>query len=175
MSLENMSFETRDELAGLMQQLADTPETRKDILRLAKKVRPGLTVPELDIEENTNSALQQMRAENEALKAKFAQKEAQENLEKIRHNIVKKGLVSENEIPEVEKVMLEKRIADHESAAEHYNYMKQAAKPTPSGYNPSAIRGFNLNAYWKNPQGAARQEAANALADLRKPSRPIGL
>ena len=100
MSLENLSLEQRDELAGLMQQLADTPETRKDILRLTKKIRPGLNVPELDIEDNTNSAISQMRAENESLRAKFQQKEAVENLENIRRKVVKKGLVSEDEMPE---------------------------------------------------------------------------
>jgi hypothetical protein len=175
MSLENLSLEQRDELAGLMQQLADTPETRKDILRLTRKIRPGLNVPELDIEDNTNSAISQMRAENEALKAKFSQREAVENLENIRRNVVKTGLVSEEEMPQVEKLMLEKRIADHQTAAEHYNWMKQAAKPTPTGYNPSAIRQFDLGKYWKDPRGAAQQEAVRAFADLRKPTRPIGL
>jgi len=175
MSLENLSLEQRDELAGLMQQLADTPETRKDILRLTKKIRPGLNVPELEIEDHTNSALQQMRAENDAIRAKLQQKEAVENLEKIRHGMVKKGLVSEDEIPAVEKLMLEKRIADHETAAEHYRWMKQAAVPTPTGYNPSAIRQFDLGKYWKDPRGAAQQEAVRAFADLRKPTRPIGL
>jgi len=175
MSLENLSLEQRDELAGLMQQLADTPETRKDILRLTKKIRPGLNVPELDIEDNTNSAISQMRAENESLRAKFQQKEAVENLENIRRKVVKKGLVSEDEMPEVEKLMLEKRIADHETAAEHYRWMKQAAVPTPTGYNPSAIRQFDLGKYWKDPRGAAQQEAVRAFADLRKPTRPIGL
>ena len=175
MSLENLSLEQRDELAGLMQQLADTPETRKDILRLTRKIRPGLNVPELDIEDNTNSAISQMRAENEAIRAKLQQKEAVENLEKIRHNVVKKGLVSEDEIPEIEKLMLEKKIADHETAAEHFRWMKQAAVPTPTGYNPSAIRQFDLGKYWKDPRGAAQQEAVRAFADLRKPTRPIGL
>ena len=175
MSLENLSLEQRDELAGLMQQLADTPETRKDILRLTKKIRPGLNVPELEIEDHTNSALQQMRAENDAIRAKLQQKEAVENLEKIRHGMVKKGLVSEDEIPEIEKLMLEKKIADHETAAEHFRWMKQAAVPTPTGYNPSAIRQFDLGKYWKDPRGAAQQEAVRAFADLRKPTRPIGL
>jgi hypothetical protein len=53
--------------------------------------------------------------------------------------------------------------------------MKQAAEPTPSGYNPSAVKQFDLGKYWKNPASAARDEAANALRDLRKPQRPIGL
>jgi len=105
----------------------------------------------------------------------FQQKEAVENLEKRRHDLVKKGLASEADVPEIEKLMLEKKIADHETAAEYHNWMKQAAKPTPSGYNPSAIRQFDLGKYWKDPRGAAQQEAVRAFADLRKPQRPIGL
>jgi hypothetical protein len=53
--------------------------------------------------------------------------------------------------------------------------MKQAATPTSSGYNPSAVKNFDLNRYWKNPAGAAREEAVRALNELRKPTRPIGL
>ena len=34
MSLENLSQDARDELAALAQQLAESPETRKDFLRL---------------------------------------------------------------------------------------------------------------------------------------------
>jgi hypothetical protein len=90
---------------------------------------------------------------------------------------VKKGLInSEDEIPEIEKIMMEKKIHDHETAAEYHNWMKQAAKPTPSGYNPSAINKFDLSAYWKNPANAARSEAAKALSEVRNPrNRPIGI
>jgi hypothetical protein len=53
--------------------------------------------------------------------------------------------------------------------------MKQAAVPTASNYSPSPVKGFDLNKYWKNPAGAARNEAMNALNELRNPRRPIGL
>ena len=53
--------------------------------------------------------------------------------------------------------------------------MKRAAEPTPSGYNPNTLKKFDLSKYWKNPNGAARDEAAKALQDLRRPTRPIGL
>ena len=89
---------------------------------------------------------------------------------------MKKGLVSdESEIEAVEKIMLEKKIADHETAAQYHQWMKQAATPTPSGYNPSAVKQFDLNKYWKNPGNAAREEAVRALNEMRKPMRPIGL
>jgi hypothetical protein len=176
MSLENLSQEARDELAALAQRLADNPKTRKDFLRMTKQVNPDLPIPELEIEDKTNSALQQMRQENDAIRAKLQAKEAQEMLDKRRQQLVKKGLVdNEEEIDAVEKIMLEKKIADHETAAQYHQWMKQAATPTPSGYQPSAVKNFDLNRFWKNPAGAAREEAVKALNEVRKPMRPIGL
>lgn len=176
MSLENLSEEARNELAALAQRLADNPKTRKDFLRMTKQVNPDLPIPELEIEEKTNSAIDQMRQENEAIKAKLQAKEAEEMLEKRRRSLVKKGLVdNEDEIDAVEKLMLEKKIADHETAAQYHQWMKQAAVPTPSGYQPSAVKQFDLNKFWKNPATAARDEAVKALNEVRKPMRPIGL
>ena len=40
MSLEDLSFEQRDELAMLAKQLADNPNTRKEFLRMTKQVKP---------------------------------------------------------------------------------------------------------------------------------------
>jgi hypothetical protein len=54
MSLENLSLEARDELAALAQTLAENPETRKDFLRMTKRVKPDLPIPELDIEDYTH-------------------------------------------------------------------------------------------------------------------------
>ena len=51
MALENLSLEARDELASLMHTLAESPDTREDILRLTKKVKPGLNIPEIDLKE----------------------------------------------------------------------------------------------------------------------------
>lgn len=174
MSLENVSPES--ELAALAQQLADNPATRKDFLRLTKKVKPELTIPELELEDYTQKAVSQSDARVQALEAKLMEKEALEQLNKRRDSLMKKGLIkSEDDIQDVEKIMLEKGITNHETAAEYHSWMKRAAEPTPSGYNPSAVKQFDLSKYWKNPSNAARNEAANALNELRNPRRPIGL
>lgn len=176
MSLENLSLEARDELAALAQQLAENPDTRKDFLRMTKKVKPDLPIPELEIEQFTNNAVNKAEQRVQQLEAKLREKEAVEVLEKRRQSLVKKGLIeSEDEVKDVEKIMLERGITNHETAAEYHKWMKQAAVPTSSGYNPSAVKQFDLNKYWKNPGVAAREEAVRALNDLRKPSRPIGL
>ena len=176
MSLENVSLEARDELAALAQQLADNPATRKDFLRMTKKVKPDLPIPELDMEDYTHKAVSQSEQRVQALEAKLRERDAIEELQKRRESLIKKGLISsEDEVKDVEKIMLERGITNHETAAEFHQWMKQAAVPTSSGYNPSAVKQFDLNKYWKNPVNAARDEAANALRDLRKPQRPIGL
>ena len=176
MSLENLSPDARDELAALAQQLAENPATRKEFLRMTKKVKPDLPIPELEIEETTTRAVSKAEERVQALEAKLREKEAIEELKKRREQLVKKGLVkSEDDVEAVEKLMLEKGITNHETAAEYHEWMRQAAVPTASSYNPSPVKGFDLNKYWKNPNQAARNEALNALNELRNPRRPIGL
>ena len=176
MSLENLSPDARDELAALAQQLAENPATRKEFLRMTKKVKPDLPIPELEIEDFTKNAMSKSEERVQALEAKLREKEAVEELQKRRQSLVKKGFVSsEDDVEAVEKLMLEKGITNHETAAEYHEWMKKSAVPTASNYNPSPVKGFDLNKYWKNPAGAARNEALNALNDLRNPRRPIGL
>ena len=176
MSLEDMSFEQRDQMALLMRELSDNPETRKEILRLTKKVKPGLVIPELDIEEHTHTAVSAANRRVEELEAKMREKEALEDLQKRRMSLIKKGLIQdESEIEQVEKIMLDKGITNHESAAEYWDWMKQSAVPTPTGYNPSAVAKFDLGKYYKNPVLAARDEASKALNELRRNPKPIGL
>lgn len=175
MSLENLSDESRDELASLMKTLAENPATRKSILRMTKQVRPDVPIPELDIEDATNTAISAAQRRVEELEAKIRDKEVMDDLQSRRQKVLKKGLAREEDIEEIEKVMLDKGITNHEAAAEYWQWMKQSAQPTPSGYNPSAISKFDLSKYWKNPVHGARDEASKALAELRKNPRPIGL
>lgn len=176
MSLENLDPSARDELAALAQQLAENPETRKEFLRMTKKVKPDLPIPELELEQTVNKAVSMADQRVQQLEAKLRERDAMETLEKRRSALMEKGLIeSKDDIKAVEKLMLERGITNHETAAEYHKWMKQAAVPTSSGYNPSAVKNFDLNRYWKNPATAAREEAVKALNELRKPTRPIGL
>ena len=104
MSLENISPDARDELASLSQLLAENPATRKEFLRLTKKVKPDLPIPELEIEDNTNLAISKSEERVNALEAKLREKEAVEELQKRRNALVKKGYVkSEEDVEAVEK------------------------------------------------------------------------
>ena len=176
MSLEDLTPEARDELALLAKQLSENPDTRKDFLRQVKKMKPDMPIPELEIEDYTRHAVEKANDRVAQLEARLREKDALDELNKRRSKLRSKGLIDKDEdIEEVEKVMLEKGITNHEAAAEYWRWMQQSAAPTPSGYNPSAINKFDLSKYWKNPVAGARDEAAKALNELRKNPRPIGL
>jgi len=96
MSLEDVSYEARDELASLARKLSESPETRADFLRLTKKVRPDVSMPELDIEDRTNSMLQRSEARVASLEAKLHERDAIEKLERRRSDLIKNGFVSDS-------------------------------------------------------------------------------
>ena len=176
MSLENLSLEAQAELAALAKSLAEDPKTRKQFLQLTKQVRPDVPIPEIEIEERTNAVLETANKRVESLEAKLRAKDAKEELERRRTNLRTKQLAeSDEDIADIEKLMIEKCIANHETAAEYHSWMKQAAAPTPSQFPQPVMSRFNTQDYMKNPVGAARDAAHAALAEFRKNPRPIGL
>ena len=175
MSLENYSPEAIQELAALSKRLAEDPATRKDYLRLAKIVMPELPVPEIEMEDVVNKRASAAEQRVQQLEAKLRQREVREELNKRRNVLKEKGYAqSDEEIQEIEKLMTEKGIANHETAADYWRYMRQSAVPTP-GYPQPVMSRMDIKGFMKNPVGAARENAAAALAELRKNPKPIGL
>ena len=176
MSLENYTPEQLEELALLTKTLAETPETRKEFLRLTKRVKPNMPIPELEVEETAHRLAATYEQKLQAMEAKLAEKDARESLEKRRNALKESGKAkTQEDIEEIEKVMLEKKIADHDAAADYWNWMKQTATPTPSAFPQNALKNFDPAPFMKNPRDAARTEAMKAFEELRKNPRPIGL
>ena len=178
-SLEDLSPEARDELALIARQLAENPATRNDFLRMTKKVKPDITIDTIELEDKFEARQQQNNARIEELQAKLMEKEALETLEKRRQALIKSGKAqSDEDVEKIEKIMLEKGIQNHETAADYWQWMNKASEPTgQSFYNPSVLNETardTLSKFWKNPQRAARDEAVRAMQDLRKGTR-IGL
>jgi hypothetical protein len=178
MSLEDLSLEQRDELAMLAKQLADNPKTRKEFLRMTQQVKPELSIPELEIEKYTNEKISKSEERVMKLENELRERDIRADLQSRRESLKTKGLArNDSDIEQIEKIMLEKNISNHETAAEYWDWMKQAATPTSDaqmGYNPSVMSKFNLEPYFKNRVQAARNEAAQALTDLKK-NRAIGI
>ena len=176
MSLENYTPEQLQELALLSKTLAENKDTRKDFLKMTKKVRPDLPIPELEMEETASKLAETYETKIAAMEAKLAEKDAREDLEVRRRALLESGKASSKaEIAEIEKVMVEKRIADHDAAADYWKWMQQTATPTPSAFPKPVMQQFDVSGYMKNPVVAARDEAMKAFQELRKNPRPIGL
>ena len=177
MSLEDMSNDQVNELAALAKQLAENPETRKDFLRLTKKAKPDLPIPELEIEDATTHAVSKAYERVEGIENRMRERDARDSLNERRQSLLKKGFAKDDaDIESIEKIMLEKNIPNHETAAEYWKWMQESAAPTPgTSYNPSTLSKFDLSKFQKNPVAAARDEAFKALNELRKSPKPLGL
>lgn len=177
-SLEDLSPEVKDELAKLARDLSQNPKTRKEFLKLTKQARPELPVPEIDLEEKTEKALSDANDKISGLERKLIEKEATENLERRRQKLIADGKASSmEEVSEIEKVMLEKKIPEHDTAADYFRWMKQAAAPSQPQYSPQVLDANtrkNLKPFWGNSTQAARSEAAQALADIRSGKVRLG-
>jgi len=178
-SLEDLTPEARDELALLANELANNPATREQFLRLTKQARPSVMIDSIDIKDEVSKVMSEANDRVMFMENKMREREAMDELEKRRSSLLRKGKVkSEEDIAEIEKIMLEKGIQNHETAADYFQWMRQAATPTPSKtFNQNVLdetaRG-TLEKFWKNPAAAARDEASKALNELRKNARPIG-
>ena len=172
-----MSNDQVNELAALAKQLAENPETRKDFLRLTKKAKPDFSIPELEIEDATTHAVSKAYERVEGIENKMRERDARDSLNERRQSLLKKGFAKDDaDIESIEKIMLEKNIPNHETAAEYWKWMQESAAPTPgTSYNPSTLSRFDLSKFQKNPVAAARDEAFKALNELRKSPKPIGL
>jgi hypothetical protein len=175
MSLENYSPEAIEELAALSKRLSEDPKTRKSFLKLAKEVNPDLPVPELEMEEVVNQRVSASEQRVADLEKQLRAREVRDELNRRRSKLKESGYAqSDDDILEIEKLMTEKGIANHETAADYWRHMKQSAVPTP-GYPQPVMSRMDVKGYMKNPVAAARENAAAALAELRKNPKPIGL
>lgn len=175
-SLEDLTPEARDELALLARKLADNPKTRNPYLKLVREINPEVPMPELDMEQRAVQIESKTREEVESLKAELQKRDAERELEKRRERVKARGHNPED----VEKVMLERGITNHDTAAEFLEAQRRAAPPTPTTtFNPSVMdekAKTTLSAFWKNPVQAGRNEAAKALTEIRMNNpKPIGI
>ena len=180
-SLEDLSPEARDELALIARQLAENPQTRNDFLRMTKKVKPDITIDTIDLEDKFSAQLQRRDEEVQELRAKLMEKDALESLKERRQSLIEKGKVtSKDDIEKVEKIMLEKGINNHETAAEYWAWMNKSQEPTSSQslYSPNVMNQQardTLSKFWSNSKVAAREEAARALDEIRRNPKAIGI
>jgi hypothetical protein len=179
-SLEDLTPDARDELALLARELAENPQTREQFLRLTKAARPSVSIDSIDLKDEVSRVVEEANSRVSQMENKLRERDALDDLKERRRNLLQSGKAkSKDDIEKIERLMLEKGIQNHETAADYFDWMNKAATPTPSKqFNQNVLdesaRGI-LSKFWKNPAGAARDEASKALMEMRKNPRPIGI
>lgn len=170
MSLEGRSVDEIQALAELADALQSDPKTRNQFLSLTKIKNPTAHIPEVDIPAALGAQFKPYLEKLDALTKREEERALQDRIMAARRNIVSKG-VSESEVPEIEKLMVDKGIANHDTAVEHWKLAKQAAAPTPASGLPG-LRRFeqpkvDMKQFAGDPKGYAYNAAYSVIDELR--------
>jgi len=138
MSLENYSVDQITELASLADSLAKNPKTRESFLRLTKTANPNTPIPEIDIQDQMRSFAKPIVDKMQSLEQQLSQNNIKENIMSKRTSLYEKGF-KKDEVEQIEKLMLEKQIPNHETAADFFRMQQKTAAPTPSTMTPISL------------------------------------
>lgn len=170
-----MPRQTDDQLegsGGLFDLLLGNKDTREEALRLLKKAKPDMNIPEIDLADKVNATITARSVEDKntitALESKVLQMEVSKRLDDQRASVVAKGIVTADEIPAVEKLITDMGFPNYETAARYYFAQKQLAPPTPASYHERAFQSLPEN-FIKDPSGAA-DKLAHEMVDQMNPN-----
>lgn len=158
---ENLSLEDQQALGQTMHRLLSNPDLRKTTLGLLKKADPSVSLPEVELDERFEALQNTANEKIASLESKLAQKELAEQRARDLAALRERGL----DPTEVEKVMVDKRIGDYDTAARFMELERQMATPTPSSVTPIALPD-DAKAIVKNPRAWATNEASRAISEL---------
>lgn len=129
-SLENATGEDK-ELAELMRGMLKNPKTRRAALQTIKAHSPDTPIPELEVEARMQAYAKPAMDELAKMKADRIKEQVEGRIEKSRTELKEQGFAKED-IEAIEKLMTEKQIPSHATAAEHYSMSKKLAQPAPA-------------------------------------------
>lgn len=128
-SLEGLDPETTKQLARISRDLANDPATRKDYLRLLKKQNPNQAIPELDLEAQMENFAKPHVERVTRLEQEILKRDLEKRIESQRQALRDQGY-SADEVTAIEKMMVEKKIPSHETAADYFRLQRASAVPT---------------------------------------------
>ena len=170
MSLEGKTPEEIAALAELSSSLMADPKTRAGMLRLTKMANPGANIPEIDIPDSIASAFRPQLDRLAQLEKQAQERDAEDRVRKSRKDALAVSGISRDDLPAIEKLMVDKKIPDHKTAAEFYDMQRKSAEPTPAA---GANRTFgmpktpDLKEFGGNMQAWARKNAFDVIDQLR--------
>jgi len=171
---ENLSDETRDQLAGLALKLSGNQKTRKGFLGLVKEVAPETPVPELDTEAAVQAAIGAERAERQKFEQEMRDQRFKDDLERQKRSVMEKYQLSDEDLGKMEKMMTEKTLpADYNWAAQLFKQQSETAEPTnygSSGHGPVDLKNYMgaMDGLIEDPDNWALKSAHSMIDNMRR-------
>lgn len=170
-SLEGMSAEAIADLAGLAKGLSENPKTRTKFLHMMKEADPSLSIPEIDTMVRLNAAVKPHLEKIDKLSNQIAERDIRDTIKERRAALAKDKGLSDADIKDVEKLMIDKGIQNHDTAAEFFIAQRNSAPPTPTTFSQPAIPRPDMKEMGGNISQWARNQATTALSEIIK-NRP---
>jgi hypothetical protein len=134
-SLEGLTPAEIQGLALAAKSMLENPKTRGRALGLVKEVDPSQNIPEIDLPAQFTTMLDEERAARKKIEDEVRDERIRREVNE-RRNVIKSKGISESDIEKVEKLMTDRGIVNHETAAEFYIAQQKMAEPTPPASLP---------------------------------------
>lgn len=156
--------------AQLMDVLYQDPKMRPKLLALVKEYAPNLRIPEIDTSNEVMTALTPHLKEIGEHKRALAEERAAIKAERQREKLSAKDGITDEDWPEIDKLMKDGGVSNLETAAELHRHRKEAARPRGVAPSPFTLPGDAsvTKEYLKDPVGTARKRAYEVVAELRR-------
>lgn len=171
MSLEGKTVEEIEALAELAAALGSDPRTRAQFLAGTKVLNPNANIPELDIPRQLAAQFKGPLDRLAQLEAQAIEREKRDRILAQRSGALAVPGITAADIPDVEALMVARRILDHKTAAEFHLAQKRVAEPTPSSM--AGLRRFgqpalpDLTAFNGDLKAYTYKQAYAAIDELR--------
>ena len=168
MSLEGKSADEIASYAALADSLQADPRTRQAFLQLAKTINPDAAIPEVDLPIQMAQRFKPLADEMEALKTQLRERDMKDKVREQRRAALSVDGVTRDDLPAIEKLMVDKQIPDHKTAAEFFALQNKAADPTPAARAvPRTFGAPDVKQFNGNPLAWARSQAHQVIDELR--------
>lgn len=174
-----MAAPVPDEVLEAQRQLAaklfEDPDARKDLERHTKRLFPKASIPQVELREEADKVREEIKKERE----EWDKERSRDKWERERTQAweaLKKDPelhVTDEEIPEIEKLMQDELIGNHRTAARYYRAQQQVAAPSgvSLGMSVPGVKGAGGD-YFKgivdDPDAWARGKSEEILNDFAR-------
>lgn len=161
-SLEDLSEPEQARALALYQFVQNNPDVAKRVRKMAKEKNPNMPVPESDVlEDKVQTELESLREEFKKRDEQQLQALQEQRRAEMHNRIKENGLDPE----EVEKIMIDEKIGNYDTAIKYVKQMRELAPSTPEQITPMSLpSGKDL---WSDKNRWAKNQAFEAMNELK--------